>query len=199
MSENQAVSGTFGPIQTSRLRLRRYVESEVNLVHRVMSDSRVMRYYPAVYDLERSRMVLTRILESYQTPGYSLLAVERTSDGEFLGQVGLLHWDDVDAREDVEVAYLLLPDYWGMGYATESARACRDWAFVNLRPDRVVSFIAVENRPSIAVAERNGMTRLKRLESNRFGTPIYVYGISAKRWAPDAGARKPAARHGAGP
>jgi ribosomal-protein-alanine N-acetyltransferase len=182
MSQYQAVPGTFGPIETLRLRLRRFVESEADLVHRVMSDPRVMRYYPEVNDVERSRKVLARVLESYQTPGYSLLAVERMSDGEFLGQVGLLHWDDVDAREDVEVAYLMLPDYWGMGYATEAARACRDWAFVNLRPDRVVSFIAVENRPSIAVAERNGMTRLKRLESNRFGAPIYVYGISAKQW-----------------
>jgi RimJ/RimL family protein N-acetyltransferase len=182
MSRYRAEPGTFGPIETSRLRLRRYVESEADLVHRLMGDPRVMRYYPSVYDLEHSRNVLARILESYQNPGYSLLAVERRPD-EFLGQIGLLHWDDVDAREDVEVAYMLLPNYWGMGYAAEAAQACRDWAFVNLRPDRVVSFIAVENRPSIAVAERNGMRRLKRLDSNRFGKPIYVYGISAKQWS----------------
>jgi RimJ/RimL family protein N-acetyltransferase len=108
---------------------------------------------------------------------------ERPSDGTYMGQIGLLHWDDVDAREDVEVAYMLLPQFWGHGYATEAAQACRDWAFLNLGVDRVVSFIAVENQPSIAVAERNGMVRAKRLDENRFYRPIYVYCIKKDEWA----------------
>lgn len=150
---------------------------------RLMSDPRVMRYYPAVYDLARARQVLANVIAAYERLGYSLLAVERRSDGDFVGQAGLLHWDDVDAREDVEVAYMLTPENWGVGYATEAARACRDWAFVHLDVDRVVSFIVTGNRPSIAVARRNGMRRLKRLENNRFGKPIYVYGISRAEWS----------------
>jgi [ribosomal protein S5]-alanine N-acetyltransferase len=141
-----------------------------------------MRFYPAVYDLARARLVLENIRAAYERLGYSLLVVERKSDGAFVGQVGLLHWDDVDAREDVEVAYMLSPECWGAGYATEAARASRDWAFAHLGVDRVVSFIVTENRPSIAVARRNGMRRLKRLEQNRFGKPIYIYGISRSEW-----------------
>ncbi len=169
-------------IETPRLRLRRYTKDEVGLVHRVMSDPLVMRYYPETYGLERCQTVLDSILASYEKRGYSLFAVERKSDGAYVGHVGLLHWDDVDAREDVEVAYMLLPSFWKMGYATEAARACRDWAFTKLDPDRVVSFIDVNNAPSIAVAERNGMTRLRRLETNRLGRPIYVYGIARTQW-----------------
>lgn len=182
MDSSETSPGTFGPIETERLRLRRYVSGEEHLVHRVMSDPRVMRYYPELLDLERSRAVLERILAGYDKWGYSLLAVERSSDGCYIGQIGLLHWDDVDAREDVEVAYMLLAEYWGCGYATEAAQACRDWAFSNLGPDRVVSFIDVDNAPSVAVAERNGMSRLKRLDENRLGKPIYVYGIGLERW-----------------
>ena len=77
---------------------------------------------------------------------------------------------------------MLVPDAWGHGYATEAARACRDWAFENLSSDRVVSFIAVQNEPSIRVAERNGMTRTKRLDENRLGQPIYVYAIDRADW-----------------
>ncbi len=176
-------------IETPRLRLRRYREGEVDLVHRVMSDPLVMRYYPETYDVERCQKVLDSILASYARHGYSLFAVERREDGAYAGQIGLLHWDDVDAREDVEVAYMLLPEFWKMGYATEAARACRDWAFANLEPDRVVSFIDVNNVPSIAVAQRNGMTRLKRLDTNRLGKPIYVYGISQPQWVEVTGDR----------
>lgn len=150
---------------------------------RLMSDPAVMRYYPAVYDETQAAAALGRMRESYERIGYSMLAVERKHDGAFIGQIGLLHWDDVDAREDVEVAYMLLPEFWGAGYATEAARACRDWAFAHLGVDRVVSFIVTENRPSLAVAQRNGMRCLKRLEDNRFGKPIDVYGISRAEWA----------------
>jgi len=141
-----------------------------------------MQHYPAVYDLARAHVALEKVCASYERLGYSLLAVERKPDGAFVGQVGLLHWDDVDGREDVEVAYMLAPEYWGAGYATEAARACRDWAFAHLGVDRVVSFIVTENHSSIAVARRNGMRCLKRLDSNRFGKPIYVYGISRTQW-----------------
>ncbi len=173
---------TFGPIETERLRLRCYRDGEAPLVHRLMGDARVMRFYPEVYDLERSQKVFDAIARLYQTLGYTMLAAERLSDGAFVGQIGLLHWDDVDDREDVEVAYMLLAEHWGMGYATEAARACRDWAFAHLPVDRVVSYIDVRNEPSIKVAERNGMDRLKRIDENRFGNPIYVYGIARDRW-----------------
>jgi ribosomal-protein-alanine N-acetyltransferase len=172
----------FGGLETQRLRLRRYTGRDLHLIYRLMSDPLVMRYYPAVYDLDRARIALGNVARSYERYGYSLLAAERKLDGVFVGHVGLLHWDDVDAREDVEVAYMLLPEYWGKGYATEASRSCRDWAFANLDVDRIVSFIVTQNAPSIAVAERNGMLPLKRIEHNRFGEPIYVYGISRAEW-----------------
>jgi [ribosomal protein S5]-alanine N-acetyltransferase len=177
-----APRGIFQSIETPRLRLRRYVEDDAELVRAMMSDPEVMRYYPSLYDAERARALIAWVLAAYETFGYSFLAVERKNDGAYMGHVGLLHWDDVDAREDVEVAYMLGREHWGNGYATEAAQPCRDWAFAHTAADRVVSFIDVNNTPSIAVAERNAMTRLHRLEKNRFNRPIYVYGIARKEW-----------------
>ena len=171
-------------IVTERLTLRRFRKDDVDNILSMIGDPVVMRHYPQTYDRDGAQRWLDGLLRGYERFGYSLLAVERRSDGEFVGQVGLLHWDDVDGREDVEVAYLLRSAMWRNGYATEAARACRDWAFEQLAPDRVVSFIAVANDPSIAVAERNGMTRIKRLDVNRFGTPIYVYAIRREQWDP---------------
>ena len=167
---------------TERLRLRRYREGDFEDAFRLTSDPQVMRFYPAPYDRDRVKRMLNNILSSYDKLGYSVLVVERKSDGAYLGQIGLLHWDDVDGREDVEVAYMLTPAAWGNGYATEAARACRDWAFEHLGVDRVVSFVAVVNEPSMRVAERNGMTRVKRLDENRLGIPLYVYAIDRHEW-----------------
>ncbi|HZY97950.1 MAG TPA: GNAT family N-acetyltransferase [Candidatus Baltobacteraceae bacterium] len=169
-------------LHTERLRLRRYRKDDFESAFRLTNDPRVMRYYPAPFDRDRVTRMLENVLRSYDERGYSVLVVERATDGAYLGQIGLLHWDDVDGREDVEVAYMLVPEAWGAGYATEAARACRDWAFEQLGADRVVSFISVENEPSMRVAERNGMTRLKRLNENRLGIPIYVYAIARDDW-----------------
>lgn len=169
-------------LNTERLRLRRYRRDDFENAYRLTSDPRVMRHYPAPYDRDRVTRMIDNVLRAYGELGYSVLVVERRSDGAFLGQIGLLHWDDVDGREDVEVAYMLAAEAWGNGYATEAARACRDWAFERLGVDRVVSFIAIANEPSMRVAERNGMTRIKRLDENRLGIPIYVYAIGRAEW-----------------
>ena len=191
MSAYVAVPGRFGVIETPRLRLRPYTEQDVDLVHGMMSDPEVMRYYPSLYDLERARALIEWVHKSVATYGYSFLAVEAKDDGRYLGHAGLLHWDDVDAREDVEVAYMLRREHWGRGYATEAARVCRDWAFAHTAADRVVSFIDVNNEPSMGVARRNGMTRVARLEENRFDRPIYVYAIARERWNSLTGTSRP--------
>src|SRR3546814_771388 len=45
-------------------------------------------------------------------------------------------------------------DFWGRGYATEAASACRDHALHTLDRSRVVSITSRENVPSQRVAER---------------------------------------------
>ncbi len=77
----------------------------------------------------------------------------------------------------------ILAAYDRFGYSLFAVERRHDGIFVgHLGVDRIVSFIAVANGRSIAVAERNGMKRLKRLDENRFGVPIYVYGIYRSEW-----------------
>ena len=61
----------------------------------------------------------------------------------------------------------------GRGIATEAARACMNYAFIELGEDRVISLIRPENLPSRRVAERNGMAVEK--ETDFLGLPHLVY------------------------
>lgn len=73
-----------------------------------------------------------------------------------------------------EVGYLLAKNYWHRGYATESARACMEFAFDVLGVPEVFSCIRDDNTPSLAVARRNGMElcgRLQALLRAGHGTP----------------------------
>lgn len=101
--------------------------------------------------------------------------MELKETGEFVGRVGLIRQE-----EGIEVAYALAPRHWHRGYATEAARACRDWAFTHLACDRVISLVYTRNQPSRRVAERNGMRIVA--EITRANLPHHVYAITRAEW-----------------
>ena len=71
------------------------------------------------------------------------------------GVVGLHH---PPFKDDIELGWFLYGSATGKGYATEAAKAARDWARRTLRPTRLVSYIDVDNKPSQRLAARLGAT-----------------------------------------
>lgn len=72
---------------------------------------------------------------------------------ECVGQVGINHGPLFPERE---LGWLLYEGHEGQGYATEAARALRDWAFGAGGLETLVSYFDAGNHRSIAVAERLG-------------------------------------------
>ena len=67
-------------------------------------------------------------------------------------------------------------DCWGIGLATEAARACRDYGFRNVGLRRLISIIESENAASIRVAEKTGMTLEKRAVFHKI--PVLIYSVA---------------------
>ena len=76
--------------------------------------------------------------------------------GRVIGQCGLTMqpWKEESV---LEIGYLFRRDAWHRGYATEAARACREYAFSVLGAREVCSIIRDTNLASQNVARRNGM------------------------------------------
>jgi RimJ/RimL family protein N-acetyltransferase len=55
---------------------------------------------------------------------------------------------EVEGREELEVGYLFVREFWGRGLATEAARACHEFVFRRLGRERLVSLISPQNLPS---------------------------------------------------
>ena len=84
--------------------------------------------------------------------GHGLLAVE-THDGAFVGFVHIgLEWGD----DEPELGWMILPEHRSQGYATEAARALRDWGIDLLGKGELVSYVASDNDASHALAARLG-------------------------------------------
>ena len=76
---------------------------------------------------------------------------EKIDGGAFIGAVGIFH--ALDWLEP-EIIYSLDRPLWRRGFATEAARAARDWLFQHFPLARAASFIRPDNFSSKHVAGR---------------------------------------------
>ncbi len=144
------------PIGTARLNLRDFVGLDFDAIHAYSSDPRVTKYlFFGPRDEDSTADYLEGLLASQaEVPRTRFeLAVVETESGRVVGACDL----SLIEHNVVDLGYMLgLPD-WGKGYATEIALALVDAAFFDLRADRIISTVDVNNRASIHVLEKIGM------------------------------------------
>jgi RimJ/RimL family protein N-acetyltransferase len=145
--------------ETERLRLRDWRPSDREPFAQINADAGVMEFFPKRLTREESDAMVDRIEDHFQAKGFGLYAAELSSDGRFIGYVGL-HTPTFEAQFTpcVEIGWRLARDTWGRGLATEGASAVVRHAFENLGLDEIVSFAVSANQRSIRVMERIGMT-----------------------------------------
>jgi len=144
------------PIRTARLNLREFVIADFQAVHAYSSDPRVTRYlFFGPRDEDGTTEYLEGLLASQRERPRSRfeLAVEEIATGSVIGACDL----SLIERNVVDLGYMLGSDSWGKGYATEIALALIDAAFFDLRAERVISTVDINNSASIRVLEKIGM------------------------------------------
>jgi RimJ/RimL family protein N-acetyltransferase len=75
--------------------------------------------------------------------------------GVAIGVIGLIR----ESESEYEIHYWLATDQTGQGYVTEAAQAVIEWARGTLGARRIILHAGMENRRSLAVAERLGFAR----------------------------------------
>jgi RimJ/RimL family protein N-acetyltransferase len=84
--------------------------------------------------------------------------------------------------DDVEIGWMLSPDVWGQGYATEAALAIRDEAFERLALESIIAMHDPENGASQRIIEKLGMT-FEAEELGWLGGSLRVYRLTRAHWA----------------
>jgi RimJ/RimL family protein N-acetyltransferase len=143
-------------LETTRLVLRPFVESDLDALAGIFADPRVMRYLPAGQGIsrERTQAALTRYIESWEICGYGLNAVIEKGSQKLIGHCGLAQ---LDHTEQIELAYGFAHSHWGQGFATEAATACVTFGFDVLNLEQIVAIVVPENTASQRVLEKLGM------------------------------------------
>ena len=185
-----AMSMLTPTLQTARLRLRPFTDSDADALYALHSSAYVLRYWDAPPWTERARAerFITACRQLAEEGSGARLALDRLSDGAFIGWCGLTRWNP-DYRS-AAMGYCLDDAAWGQGYATEAAGAVLQWAFATLDLNRVQAETDTRNAASARVLEKLGFLREGTLREdcvvNGEVSDSWVFGLLRREWQPSS-------------
>lgn len=167
-------------LETDRLMLRELTPEDYNALYAVLADSDIMQHYPYTFDETRVLGWIARNLERYRIFGFGLWAVVLKQTGEMIGDCGLT-MQLIHGEIRPEIGYHIRKDCQRKGYASEAARAVRDWSFAHTPFNILYSYMKYTNLPSCATAAANGMRQVEEFE-DEVNTVTKVYAITRAEW-----------------
>ena len=166
-------------VVTARLRLTRPRPEDLTDLIRINRDAKSMALLLGVRSAQETEGMLTRMIAHWEQHGFGWWVVFERDSGEFVGRGGLRQLN-VEGKEEVEVAYGFLSEFWGRGYATELARESMRVGFKVLGLPELVCFTRPENKASERVMQKAGFVFERNGEW--FGVPHVFYRLTRKQW-----------------
>ena len=175
-------------IETDRLFIRRFAESDWQDLYEYLSDEEVVKFEP--YGVFAREDCVAEAKRRSENPAF--WAVCLSEGGKLIGNIYL---NEAEPKFSTwELGYVFNPKFQGMGYASEACRAMVSYAFDHLAAHRIVAMCDPLNVPSWKLLERLNMRReshkLKNVYFRRSaqGIPLwkdtYGYAVLAEEWKP---------------
>lgn len=175
----------FEELQSERLLLRRFQDSDLKNFLAYSNDPEVARYqlWESFTEKEaRGQIEAQKNFEFGVTGKWFLYAVELKASGVLAGHVALKMLDDQQA----EIGFTLAREYQGQGLAFEASSCVVNDVFDRLGLHRLIAVADCENQKSLALLARLGMRREGHFIQNiwfkgRWGDE-YSYAILRAEW-----------------
>lgn len=169
--------------ETSRLYAKKISENYFDLLLSMYQNQTVMATLGGVVSENVVKERFLRSLESWEKNGFDAWLWFEKKSNKLVGRAGLRILE-LEGKRVVEVGYVLLPEFWNKGFATEMATASVEVAFNVLKLDELVCFTSTTNKSSQRVMEKVGFKyernfiyldeehMLYRLNLNSYQNPV---------------------------
>ncbi len=151
------------PFETERLLIRPLESSDAEDLFLLDQNPEVMKYIgiSPLTEVAQSEKVIQMIINQYEKFGIGRYAVIERESGTFIGWSGLKLNDEkvFEHQNFYELGYRFLPDYWGKGYAQETANAFIQKGFDALNLPEIFAYAHSENKASINTLQKVGFTK----------------------------------------
>jgi RimJ/RimL family protein N-acetyltransferase len=172
-------------IDTGRLILRRFTLDDLPAFYELCSRPEIIRYAQStpLASLEEARAFMHAApFHDYATYGYGRFACGWKESGEVIGFSGVKYVPEIG---DTELGYRFLPEFWGLGLATEAGRASIDFARADLGLGRLVAMVHPDNVASANVLTKLGFAVEKQLRySGLQGVDVNLFSIDLRQGTP---------------
>ena len=171
-------------LQTERLILRRFVESDAEAMFQNWASSAENLTY-VTWDphsnVEITRNSIRNCVTSYTNHNYYKWDIcLKENPGQVIGDISIVEMDEEDSS--CEIGYVLGKAYWGHGIMTEALKAVLDFCFTQAGFQEVKARYASLNPASGRVMEKAGMSYLKTItngvERKGYLADLIYYQIS---------------------
>lgn len=142
-------------LTTKRLILREFETTDAEAMFRLNSNEEVLKYTgdKQFESIEKAKQFFKNYPD-YEENGFGRWAVISKETRETLGWCGLKKHPD----NSVDVGFRFFQNQWNKGFATEAGQACLEYGFQVLELPQIVANADKENKASIRVLEKIGMT-----------------------------------------
>lgn len=144
-------------LKTNRLTLRPLNIRDLDTVHVYASDIENTRYMINLPNdtIEETSQFLTNVTNEWEKDEPSFFEFAITFDGKQIGAVSVCLNEQ---QTEGELGWILNKKYWGKGYATEAAKAVKDFAINELKVSVLVAHCDCRNNASCNVMKKIGLT-----------------------------------------
>jgi RimJ/RimL family protein N-acetyltransferase len=163
-------------LATDRLRLRLLTLEDARFILRLVNEPSWLEFIgdKGVRNEDDARTYLAQgPLDMYAKMGFGLYLVELRDGATPIGICGLIKRDSLP---DVDIGFAYLPEFQRKGYAHEAAIAVLAHARNDYALKRIVAITSPQNRSSIRLLKKLGMTLEQQLDLPRDGGTSLLFG-----------------------
>jgi RimJ/RimL family protein N-acetyltransferase len=179
-------------LETARLRIRNWRETDRPLFAEINADPKVMEFFPRRRSRQESDALMDEVRQRISETGLGFFALALRDTDEPIGFLGLARTDLEPFLPDgtVEIGWRLAVRFWRQGYVTEASQAMLRHGFEKHGLAEIVSFAVASNTRSTGVMQRIGMRRDPARDFEHPRVPDtapqlkhhVLYAISRKEW-----------------
>jgi RimJ/RimL family protein N-acetyltransferase len=157
-------------IITARLRLRAHRVEDYDAACAMWADAAVTRYIGGRASTpQQTWQRLLTYMGHWRAMGYGYWAIEETSSGDFIGEIGFADFkrEIAESMRDVpEIGFALVSRAHGRGYGTEALRTVLAWGDEHLPSQRTVALVNEDNAASVHMLRKCGYSVFDRTAFN---------------------------------
>lgn len=142
-------------IYTDRLLIRNFTPDDVNAYFQLLLSMEKDKTIAQEISIADANAYLNTRMHDYSVYGFGRMACFERISSRLIGFSGLRYLNDI---QEIDLGYTFLSDYWGKGFATESAQAILDYGHKRLGINRIIGLVSPENQASRNVLLKVGFS-----------------------------------------